>query len=85
MTDKPRKKDTRDRSDKLINRLRKDFPELYAHVLLGTKTVYAASVQAGIYPSRVSINITDAISAAKTLRAKGSPTFIEELRGLLHD
>lgn len=78
-------KEKRDRSGEMIRRLRKDFPELHKQVLSGKLTTYAASVQAGIYPARISINLNDAKSAAATLKTKGSPEFLDELRASLED
>lgn len=77
------KEEKRDRSDQLIRRLRKDFPELHDQVLRGEKTVYAASVEAKIYPARIAVNLKDPKSAASTLITWGSPEFLEELRRLL--
>jgi hypothetical protein len=45
--------------------------------------MYAAAVEAGIYPPRMNVNLNDAASAAASLKAKASPEFLEELKKLL--
>lgn len=75
----------RDRTTKHMRRLRKDFPELHEAVLNGQMSVYTAAVEAGIYPKRATINLTDPVSAARTLRTKASPEFLAELRRLLDE
>jgi len=75
----------RDRSGKHLRRLRRDFPALHADVLGGGVTVYEASVKAGIFPKRVSVNLSSPESAARTLLSAAPPEFVRELGRMLTD
>lgn len=75
----------RDRSTQHLRRLRKDFPELHAAVIDGRLSVNAAAVEAGIYPRRAAVSLTDPASAVRTLRTKASPEFLVELRRLFDE
>lgn len=72
----------RDRAGQHLNRLRKDFPDLHAQVMTGQKTVHQASVEAGIYPERVSINFSSAESAASTIANKSLDFAVELIQAL---
>jgi len=75
----------RDRSGQQLRRLRKDFPALHAEVIGGGLTVHEASVRAGVFPKRVSVNLSSPASAAKTLSGAAAPEFIGELARLLSE
>lgn len=75
----------RDRSGQHLRRLRKDFPDVHAEVLAGRLTVHEASIQAGIFPKRASINLSSAESAAETIARSADPTFIADLARRLLD
>jgi len=74
----------RDRSTQFIRRLRKDFPDLHQRVLAKKMKVNEAAVEAGIAPRRVSVNLSDADSAARTL-AKADKAFLRELHRKIGD
>jgi len=67
-----------------ILRLEKKAPELYAQVLAGEKTVYAAAIEAEIDHPTMTVTL-DSPKSAASLIAKASPVFIEELKRLLND
>lgn len=69
----------RERSGQLLRRLRKDFPDLYAQVLAGEKTVTEAAREAGIFPTRITINIESVESALATLERQCDPDFLDQL------
>lgn len=71
------------RKNGLLRSLRKNHPEEHESVLSGIKSVTAAAIDAGIYPRRCSVNLSDAESAAATLRAKTSPEYLAQLKELL--
>ncbi len=69
----------RERNSKHLRRLRKDFPSLHKAVIQGELTVNAAAVKAGIYPTRATINLLSADSAARTILSSGSDEFVQSL------
>jgi hypothetical protein len=72
-----------DRTDKQRQRLDDAAPALYQQVLEGERTITSAAVAAGIYPHRVSVNLDDPESAARTLQKHASPEFLAALRTAL--
>lgn len=73
----------RDQYGKRILHLQKKSPDLYAQVLAGQKSVYAASVEAKIDHPTMTVTL-DSPKSAQSLVAKASPGFLDELRRLLN-
>jgi len=69
----------RDRADRDLRRLEKDYPDLHEQVVRDGRAVYDAAIEAGFYPKRIAVNLRNAQSAARTLLNNASPEFIEEL------
>jgi hypothetical protein len=66
-----------------LRRLRKHRPDLHAEVLAERMSTHAAMVQAGFRPKTATIRISDAESAAQTLRRAMPPDVVTELAYLL--
>jgi hypothetical protein len=79
--EKPKKK--QDQYGKRILHLERKAPELYAQVVAGEKTVYAASIEAKIDHPTMTVTL-DSPKSAQSLVAKASPEFLDELRRLLN-
>jgi hypothetical protein len=75
----------RDRSNEILRRLRKDFPDLHKQVLCKEITITEAAIRAKIYPPRIAVNLRDPESAANTLLTHASPEFLESLKKLLDE
>jgi hypothetical protein len=69
--------------DQALRRLRKDRPDLHAEVLAKRLSAHAAMVQAGFRPKTATIRISDAESAARTLRRAMPSDVVTELAYLL--
>jgi hypothetical protein len=72
-----------DQYGRRILQLEKKSPDLYAQVLAGQKTVYAASVEAKIDHPTMTVTL-DSPKSARALVTKASPEFLDELRRLLN-
>jgi hypothetical protein len=69
----------RDRSGRLLRRLREQRQDLHKQVLNKDKSVAEAAIEAGFYPKRISVNLRSPESAASSIRRSASPEFIEAL------
>jgi hypothetical protein len=69
-----------------LRKLRKDRPDLHQQILDGEKSAHAAMIEAGFRKKSISVNLYDASSAARTLKAAGSSEYIDALaRELVSD
>lgn len=76
-------KKKREQYGRKVSQLKNKNPELYAQVQRNEKTINEAAIEAGIYPKQLTINLDNPQSAARTIREKASPEFLDELRRLL--
>lgn len=74
----PRNGDTRD-TEYILSRLKRDNPDLARQVMDKRVSANAAAIEAGIYPAKISVNLKDMRSCARTLASRLGDAELDEL------
>lgn len=71
--------------DYILSRLKRDRPDLARQVIDKKVSANAAAIEAGIYPAKISVNLKDMSSAARTLASRLDADQIDELIAQLRE
>jgi hypothetical protein len=74
-----------DTADHVVQRLKRDNPQLAQQVINGTTTAHAAAIKAGHRKKRITMQPDDPHRMAKAIRNGSTPETIQELIRLLSD
>ena len=83
--DRLRNTNSTDTADHVVQRLKRDNPQLAQQVINGTTTAHAAAIKAGHRKKRITMQPDDPHRMARAIRNGSTPETIQELIRLLSD